>query len=80
MRKSIETSGDILVATLTHHILRGSKVLNPVECTQDHSARDLGLLRGSDTSACVYNLPSKHIHYWSVVRIQQDKQCCMLTA
>ena len=43
-RKSIETSGDISVATLTHHILRGSEVLNPVECTQDHTAKDLGLL------------------------------------
>ena len=44
VRKSIETSDDISVATLTHHILRGSEVLNPVECTQDHSVRDLGLL------------------------------------
>ena len=40
----IETSGDISVATLTHHTLRGSEVLNPVEGTQDHSARDLELL------------------------------------
>ena len=43
-KKSIETIGDISVATLTHHILRGSEVLNPVECIRDHSARDLGLL------------------------------------
>ena len=44
VRKSIETSDDILVATLTHHILRGSEVLNPVEWTQDHSAKDVGFL------------------------------------
>ena len=31
VRKSIETSDDISVATLTHRILRGSEVLNPVE-------------------------------------------------
>ena len=31
VRKSIETSDDISVATLTHHILRGSEVLYPME-------------------------------------------------
>ena len=31
MSESIETSDDISVATLTHHILRGSEVLNPME-------------------------------------------------
>ena len=41
---SIETSGDISVATLTHHFFRGSEVLNPVEGTQNHFARDLRLL------------------------------------
>ena len=44
VQKSIETSDDISVATLTHHILLGSELLNPVEWTQDHSANDLGLL------------------------------------
>ena len=32
------------LCTLTHHISIGSKVLNPLECIQDHSARDLELL------------------------------------
>ena len=31
VRKSIETSDDISVATLTNHILRRSEVLNPME-------------------------------------------------
>ena len=31
VQKSIETSDDISVATLTYHILRGSEVLNPME-------------------------------------------------
>ena len=31
VQKSIETSDDISVATLTNHILRRSEVLNPME-------------------------------------------------
>ena len=42
--KSIETSGDISVATLTHHILRGSEVLNPLQSDPECTPRDLELL------------------------------------
>ena len=41
VRKCIETSGDISVATLTHHILRGSEVLNPLQCGPECTPRDL---------------------------------------
>ena len=40
----LETSGDISVATLTHHILRGSEVLNPLQCGPECTPRDLELL------------------------------------
>ena len=55
VRKSIETSDDISVATLTHRILRGSEVLNPVEWTQGHSARDLGLVVQIPPRVLVYD-------------------------
>ena len=42
--KSIETSDDISVATLTHHILRASEVLNPLQSGPDFTPWDLGLL------------------------------------
>ena len=44
VQKSIETSDDISVATLTHHILRGSEVLNPLQSGPGSTPRDLGLL------------------------------------
>ena len=43
-KKSIETSGDISVAILTHHILRGSEVLNPLQSGPEFTPRDLELL------------------------------------
>ena len=43
VQKSIETSGDISVLWPIP-FLWGSEVLNPLECTQDHSAIELGLL------------------------------------
>ena len=43
VRKNIETSGDISVLWLIT-FLWGSEVLNPLECTQDHSTKNLGLL------------------------------------
>ena len=39
IRKSIETSDDISVATLTHHILRGSEVLNPLQSGPEFTPR-----------------------------------------
>ena len=44
VQKSIETSGDISVATLTHHILQGSEVLNPLQSGPECTPRDLELL------------------------------------
>ena len=43
VRRSIETSGDISVL-LNITFLWGLEAPYPLECTQDHSARDLGLL------------------------------------
>ena len=40
----METSGDISVATLTHHILEGSEVLNPLQSGPEFTPQDLGLL------------------------------------
>ena len=40
----VEASGDISVATLTHYILRGSEVLNPLQSGPEFTPRDLELL------------------------------------
>ena len=40
----IERSGDNSVPTLTHHILRGSEVLNPLQSGPECTPRDLELL------------------------------------
>ena len=44
VQKSIETSDDISVATLTRHILWGSEVLNLLQSGPEFTPRDLGLL------------------------------------
>ena len=45
VRKGIEASGDISVATLTHHILWGSEVLNPLQSGPEFTPWDLGLIK-----------------------------------
>ena len=42
--KSIETSDDISVATLTYHILWGSEILYPLQSGPEFTPQDLGLL------------------------------------
>ena len=44
MLKKHRNRCDISVATLTHHSSLRIRNPNPLECTQDHSARDLGVL------------------------------------
>ena len=44
MSENIEASDDISVATLTHHILQGSEVLNPLQSDPEFTPWDLGLL------------------------------------
>ena len=42
--RGLGLQGSISVATLTHHILRGSEVLNSLQCGPECTPRDVELL------------------------------------